>query len=119
MKRRKFLKTASVAGLGLAASPRFASWLPSPGDTVRSIQDQIASVRRELHQIISVTEAENQRNVALLASLDVVEADMGEISNTNQLIMSDGGATHDGGEVTVSTAIELVTAPAIFVTSAE
>src|SRR5438874_5951183 len=35
MKRRKFLKTASVAGLGLAASPRFASWLPSLGDTVR------------------------------------------------------------------------------------
>src|SRR2546430_2873553 len=35
MKRRKFLKTASAAGLGLAASPEFPSWLRSPGDTVR------------------------------------------------------------------------------------
>src|SRR5256714_13251799 len=35
MKRRKFLKTASAAGLSLAASPEFPSWLRSPGDTVR------------------------------------------------------------------------------------
>src|SRR5437016_9934358 len=35
MKRRKFLKTASAAGLGLAASPEFPAWLRSPGDTVR------------------------------------------------------------------------------------
>src|SRR3979409_940539 len=35
MKRRKFLKTASAAGLGLVASPEFPSWLRSPGDNVR------------------------------------------------------------------------------------
>src|SRR5437660_10272936 len=35
MKRRKFLKTASAAGLGLAAAPRFPAWLSAPGDTVR------------------------------------------------------------------------------------
>src|SRR2546429_430756 len=35
MKRRKFLKTTSAAGLSLAASPDFPSWLRSPGDTVR------------------------------------------------------------------------------------
>src|SRR3989440_1389933 len=35
MKRRKFLKTASAAGLGLVASPGFPSWLESPGETVR------------------------------------------------------------------------------------
>src|SRR2546430_653000 len=35
MKRRKFLKTASAAGLGLAASPEFPAWLRSPGDTGR------------------------------------------------------------------------------------
>src|SRR5213082_2382127 len=33
MKRRKFLKTTTVAGLGLATSPRL-SWLRSPNDTV-------------------------------------------------------------------------------------
>src|SRR2546423_194433 len=35
MKRRKFLKTASAAGMSLAASPEFPAWLRSPGDTVR------------------------------------------------------------------------------------
>src|SRR5882762_5315762 len=35
MKRRKFLKTASAAGLGVVGSPRFASWLPSPSEKVR------------------------------------------------------------------------------------
>ena len=35
MKRRKFLKTASAAGLGLVASPPFSSWLRSPGERVR------------------------------------------------------------------------------------
>src|SRR2546423_12104934 len=34
MKRRKFLKTASAAGLSLVASPEFPSWVRSPGDTV-------------------------------------------------------------------------------------
>src|SRR6266487_2172934 len=34
MKRRKFLKTASAAGLSLAAAPKFPAWL-STGDTVR------------------------------------------------------------------------------------
>src|SRR3989449_2887563 len=35
MKRRKFLKTASAAGLGLVASPRFPSWPRSPSENVR------------------------------------------------------------------------------------
>ncbi len=35
MKRRKFLKTASAAGLGLVASPPFSSWLRSPSEKVR------------------------------------------------------------------------------------
>src|SRR5438093_3317758 len=35
MKRRKFLKTASAAGLSLVASPRVSSWLRSPGEKVR------------------------------------------------------------------------------------
>ena len=34
MKRRKFLKTASAAGLGVVASPRVASWLGSPNERV-------------------------------------------------------------------------------------
>src|SRR5207237_9511359 len=35
MKRRKFLKTTSAAGLSLVASPEFPAWLRSPGDNLR------------------------------------------------------------------------------------
>src|SRR5881296_1892944 len=35
MKRRRFLKTASAAGLSLVASPGVSSWLHSPGEKVR------------------------------------------------------------------------------------
>ena len=35
MKRRKFLKTTSAAGLGLVASPRFSFWLRPPSEKVR------------------------------------------------------------------------------------
>jgi methyl-accepting chemotaxis protein len=49
-------------------------------DTVQAIQDQIAAVRRELEQTIAAAEVENQKNVGVLASLGVVEADMNEIA---------------------------------------
>jgi methyl-accepting chemotaxis protein len=57
-------------------------------DTVRAIQDQIASVRHELEQIVSAAEAENQRNEVVLASLGQVETDMNEVSANNQQIVS-------------------------------
>jgi methyl-accepting chemotaxis protein len=57
-------------------------------DTVRAIQDQIAAVRRDLEQIISAGEAENQKNTAVLAGLTVVEGDMNEIAASNQQILA-------------------------------
>ena len=57
-------------------------------DTVRAIQDQIATVRKELEQIVAAAEAETQRNVAVLSNLGVVETDMNEISDGNQQILS-------------------------------
>jgi methyl-accepting chemotaxis protein len=57
-------------------------------DTVRAIQDQIAAVRRDLEQIISVAEVENQKNGAVLSSLGVVDADMNEIAAGNQQILA-------------------------------
>ena len=57
-------------------------------DTVRAIQDQIAAVRRELEQIISAAEAENQKNAAVLSSLDIVERDMSEIAASNEQILA-------------------------------
>ncbi|MEA2903322.1 MAG: methyl-accepting chemotaxis protein [Alphaproteobacteria bacterium] len=57
-------------------------------DTLRAIQDQIAAVRRELEQITSAAEAENQRNASLLTKLGGVEADMSEVSTNNQEIVA-------------------------------
>jgi methyl-accepting chemotaxis protein len=57
-------------------------------DTVRAIQDQIAAVRRDLEQIISAAEVENQKYGAVLSSLGVVDADMNEIAVGNQQILA-------------------------------
>ena len=57
-------------------------------DTVRAIQDQIAAVRRELEQIMSAAEVENQKNAAVLSSLDIVEKDMSEIAASNRQILA-------------------------------
>jgi methyl-accepting chemotaxis protein len=70
-------------------------------DTVRAIQDQIAAVRRDLEQIISIAEVENQKNAAVLSSLGVVEADMNEIAVGNQQILA-------GAEVILSSTKEAV-----------
>ena len=57
-------------------------------DTVRAIQDQIAAVRRDLEQIISAAEGENQKNGMVLSGLGVVEADVNEIAAGNQQILA-------------------------------
>jgi methyl-accepting chemotaxis protein len=59
-------------------------------DTVRTIQDQIAAVRRELEQIASATEAENQKNAAVHSSLGVVETGMSEIATSSEQIVAGG-----------------------------
>jgi methyl-accepting chemotaxis protein len=61
-------------------------------DTVRAIQDRIAAVRRELEQIISAAQAENQKTVAVLSSLEVVEQALGEIATSNEQIMASAEA---------------------------
>jgi methyl-accepting chemotaxis protein len=57
-------------------------------DTLRAIQDRIIAVRRELEQTIAATEAENQKNVGVLASLGIVETDMNQIAVANQQILN-------------------------------
>ena len=87
---------AANSARALPSSPRISAALARDfgenagriKDTVRAIQDQIAAVRRELEQISSAAEAENQRNVTVLASLSTVETDMSEISTNNQQILA-------------------------------
>ena len=57
-------------------------------DTVRAIQDQIATVRKELEQIVAAAEAENQRSTAILSSLGVVETGMDELAAGNRQILT-------------------------------
>ena len=52
-------------------------------DTVRTIQGQIAAVRRELERVIAGAEAENQKTDAVLASFDVVQKDVAQIAAGN------------------------------------
>jgi methyl-accepting chemotaxis protein len=64
-------------------------------DTLRAIQDRIIAVGRELEQTIAATEAENQKNVGVLASLGIVETDVNQIAVANQQIL-------DGAEAILS-----------------
>lgn len=57
-------------------------------DTVRAIQDQIATVRRELEQAASTAEAENQKNLAVQSGLDGVEREMSEVGLSNEQILA-------------------------------
>jgi methyl-accepting chemotaxis protein len=57
-------------------------------DTVRAIQLQIATVRRDLEQTISATETENQKNANVLNNLAQVEADMAELAAGNRQILA-------------------------------
>ena len=57
-------------------------------DTVRAIQNQITAVRTELEQIVSAAEAENQKTTAVLASLDLVEAEMADVALSSEQILT-------------------------------
>jgi methyl-accepting chemotaxis protein len=61
-------------------------------DTVRAIQDQIATVRRDLEQIVAAAEAENQKNALVLSALMVVQKDMDELAAVSQEILAGADA---------------------------
>jgi methyl-accepting chemotaxis protein len=61
-------------------------------DTVRAIQDQIATVRRDLEQIIVAAEAENQKNAFVLANLTAVQKDMDELAGGSEEIIAGADA---------------------------
>jgi len=61
-------------------------------DTVRTIQDQIAAVGRELEFTMSAAEAENQRTVSVLSSLASIETEIGEIATSSEEIFTSAQA---------------------------
>ncbi|MDO9412625.1 MAG: methyl-accepting chemotaxis protein [Pseudolabrys sp.] len=52
-------------------------------DTLRAIQAQMTSVRRELERAIASAETENQKTEAVLGSFELVQKDIHEIANAN------------------------------------
>ncbi|WP_341850209.1 methyl-accepting chemotaxis protein [Sphingomonas natans] len=60
-------------------------------DTVRAIQDQIASVRRDLDQIVGAAEGELAHNRAMVERLKIITADL-ESAQTASLGISDDAA---------------------------
>jgi methyl-accepting chemotaxis protein len=56
-------------------------------DTVRSIMEQIALLRRDLEQVIASNEAEVQNNAAVSAALERLEGDIAALTLANTDIM--------------------------------
>jgi methyl-accepting chemotaxis protein len=57
-------------------------------DVVRLIQDQIASVRRDIEQMATVNLVEAQKNEAILTQLGLVESDLAEIREGSDELLS-------------------------------
>ena len=61
-------------------------------DTVRGILDQIASLRRDLEQVIATAEIEAQNNRAIAAALQQLDDDVGALSAANRAILDGADA---------------------------
>ena len=69
-------------------------------DTVRSILDQIAVLRRDLEQVITSNEAEVQNNAAVSSAIERLEGDVAALAATNKDIVQ-------GAEAILSAAQEM------------
>ncbi len=61
-------------------------------DTVRNIQDQIATLRRDLEQVIVSNELEVQNNMSVSASLERLESDVASLKSANTDVMQGADA---------------------------
>ena len=66
-------------------------------DTVQGIIDQIASVRRDLEQIVSLTDAEAQKNQAISVALAEMDGEVAALSASNRAILQDANAMFAAG----------------------
>ena len=57
-------------------------------DTVRAIQDQIGMVRKDLDQIVTAAELENQKNASVVSNLGAVEMDMKDLAAGSRRILT-------------------------------
>jgi methyl-accepting chemotaxis protein len=64
----------------------------SAKETVRGILDQIATLKRDLEQIIAISEIEVENNRAVFLALSKVEADLVALTAANQAILEGADA---------------------------
>ena len=60
-------------------------------DLVKSVQDQIVAVRRDLEEIASLAAVEVEKNTAITANLGAVETDMGVVLDGSRSISKEAG----------------------------
>jgi methyl-accepting chemotaxis protein len=60
-------------------------------DLVKSVQDQIVAVRRDLEDIASLAAAEVEKNMAITANLSAIETDMGVVLEGSRSIAQEAG----------------------------
>src|SRR5467141_3986981 len=80
MKRRKFMKTASAAGLSFVGSPRLSSWLGSPGEQVR----------------VAVMGMNGRGTVLARGFARAAHAEVAYVCDVDSVVLAKGGATVAG-----------------------
>lgn len=81
------LVSGDIRGLAREASES----IDRAKDTVRSIQDQIGSLRRDCEQVIATAEVEVQNNLEIMAALERLDTDVAAMRGANAAIL-DGSA---------------------------
>jgi methyl-accepting chemotaxis protein len=79
-------------------------------DTVRSILDQIAVLRRDLEQIVANSEVEVQNNRAVFGALDKVAIDLAALASGNRVILDGADALLVGATQTATGARQIAAA---------
>ena len=82
MKRRKFLRTVSATGLGIAGAPRLPSWLRSPAETV----------------VVAVMGLNNRGSVLGRAFARAANATVAYVCDVDSQVLSKGVTAVAGGQ---------------------
>ena len=81
-------------------------------DLVKSVQDQIVAVRRDLEEIASLAAAEVEKNTVITANLMAVETDMGVVLEGSRSIAKEAGTILEALQL-AKTGVEQISAAAI------
>ena len=79
-------------------------------ETVVGILDQIAALRRDLDQVAATAEIEVQTNRAIIASLQKLDAEVGELRDANLAILAGAGDILSAAEQTAASSRQIAAA---------